>query len=123
MKTMNLIRAAILSGFLVAAPASAGISTSPGTDDAYPIRDEKVYDGAGTRDAYPIRDEKVYDGPGTRDAYPIRNQMVYDGPGTRDAYPIRNQMVYDEGNTVQSTIRRWLGSHSVLFARLIASVR
>ena len=68
MKTMNVIRAAILTGFLAAAPASAGISTSPRTDDAYPIRDEKSYDGAGTRDAYPIRDEKFYDGAGTRDA-------------------------------------------------------
>lgn len=85
MKTMNVIRTAVLIGILGAAPASAGISTSPGT----------------------------------RDAYPIRKQMAYDESGTRDAYPIRKEMAYGE----RGSLRRWLDSHSTLFARLIASIR
>jgi hypothetical protein len=136
MKAMNMIRAAILVGILGASPSSA-VSAVPGTPDAYPIRNQMVYDEEGTRDAYPIRNQMVYDENGTRDAYPIRNQLVYDENGTRDAYPIRNQMVYDEGtrdaypirnqmvydednSAFQSWLRQWSAS---LLVRLGAYVR
>jgi hypothetical protein len=119
MKTMNVIRTAVLIGILGAAPASAGISTSPGTRDAYPIRKQMAYEESGTRDAYPIRKQMAYEESGTRDAYPIRKQMAYDESGTRDAYPIRKEMAYGE----RGSLRRWLDSHSTLFARLIASIR
>ena len=62
MKAMNMIRAAVFVGILGASPASAGISTASGTrDDAYPIRNQMVYDEERTRDAYPIRNQMVYD--------------------------------------------------------------